>query len=223
MVDRSSPCKPGLPSGGQWCRFSLKSLRVAGLASGLLALTMDNALTSQTFSAPTPNQGKTSSTIAISRSVSSTSNTAPYPWSGTAETWEQMLQRQVILALDGILRGIDTIDVPLILAVVSAGALGSFVSVIVRASDFIERQQHTHLDLFLVGFFRPVVGMAFAVFLMAALESGVVSGLLTTDSPKAAQKIYFFIAISFVAGFSERLVKDIMGKTEGWVGGNDPS
>lgn len=49
MVDRSSPCKPGLPSGGQWCRFSLKSLRVAGLASGLLALTM--AFASAAYSA----------------------------------------------------------------------------------------------------------------------------------------------------------------------------
>jgi hypothetical protein len=137
------------------------------------------------------------------------------------DDWQRFWQRQMIVLLEDILRGIDSIDVPLILAVVSAGALGSFVSVIVRANDFIEHQQRTRLDLFLVGFFRPVVGMAFAVFLMAALESGVVSGLVSTDSGKPAQKIYFYIAISFVAGFSERLVKDLMGKTVDLVGGSD--
>lgn len=137
------------------------------------------------------------------------------------EDWQRFWQRQVLILLEGILRGIDSIDVPLILAVVSAGALGSFVSVIVRANDFIEGQQRTRLDLFLVGFFRPVVGMAFAVFLMAALESGMVSGILATDASKPAQKIYFYIAISFVAGFSERLVKDLMGKTADLVGGGD--
>ena len=137
------------------------------------------------------------------------------------DNWQQFWQRQVVVLLEDMLRGIDSIDVPLILAVVSAGALGSFVSVIVRANDFIEHQQRTRLDLFLMGFFRPVVGMAFAVFLMAALESGVVSGLVSTDSGKPAQKIYFYIAISFVAGFSERLVKDLMGKTVDLVGGSD--
>ena len=137
------------------------------------------------------------------------------------DDWQRFWQRQVVVLLEDMLRGIDSIDVPLILAVVSAGALGSFVSVIVRASDFIEQQQRTRLDLFLVGFFRPVVGMAFAVFLMAALESGVVSGLVSTDSSKPAQKIYFYIAMSFVAGFSERLVKDLMGKTADLVGGSD--
>ncbi|MDA0673998.1 MAG: hypothetical protein O3C67_09895, partial [Cyanobacteria bacterium] len=151
-----------------------------------------------------PGQGASHDPAAMGRLTTGDLSISP-------EDWQRFWQRQVLILLEGILRGIDSIDVPLILAVVSAGALGSFVSVIVRANDFIEGQQRTRLDLFLVGFFRPVVGMAFAVFLMAALESGMVSGILATDASKPAQKIYFYIAISFVAGFSERLVKDLMG------------
>lgn len=137
-----------------------------------------------------------------------------------ADSW---WRDQVLRLIESFLLGIDNVDVPLILAVVSAGAVGSFVSVIVRANDFIEHQEQNHLDLFLVGFFRPVVGMAFAIFLMAVLESGIISGIISVDAVERDRKIYFYIAVSFVAGFSERLIKDIMGKTENLVGGNTHS
>ncbi|MBF2036484.1 MAG: hypothetical protein IGR92_13675 [Leptolyngbyaceae cyanobacterium T60_A2020_046] len=139
------------------------------------------------------------------------------PASTNSDTW---WRDQVIRLIESFLLGMKNVDVPLILAVVSAGAVGSFVSVIVRANDFIEHQEQNHLDLFLVGFFRPVVGMAFAIFLMAVLESGVISGIISVDAVERDRKIYFYIAVPFVAGFSERLIKDIMGKTENLVSGN---
>lgn len=142
------------------------------------------------------------------------------PASTNSDTW---WRDQVIRLIESFLLGMKNVDVPLILAVVSAGAVGSFVSVIVRANDFIEHQEQNHLDLFLVGFFRPVVGMAFAIFLMAVLESGVISGIISVDAVERDRKIYFYIAVSFVAGFSERLIKDIMGKTENLVSGNTHS
>lgn len=129
----------------------------------------------------------------------------------------------VIVFINGFLSNLNTLDLPLMLAVVATGALGSFVSVIVRANEFIDRQQPGQLDLFLVGFFRPVVGMAFAFFLVALLESGIFASVLSINSVKPDKKIYLYIAIAFVAGFSERLVKDLVGQTSGMLGARHDS
>ncbi|NEQ30330.1 MAG: hypothetical protein F6K04_04910, partial [Leptolyngbya sp. SIO4C5] len=117
-----------------------------------------------------------------------------------------------------IQQSFNTVDIPLILVVMATGALGSFVSVIVRADEFVTKQSVNQLDLFYIGFFRPLVGMTFAFFLVALLESGLFVNFLSTSEIKPSQKIYLYITISFVAGFSERLVRDIMGKTEQFVG-----
>lgn len=126
-----------------------------------------------------------------------------------------------IAFINGFLANLNTLDLPLMLAVVATGALGSFVSVIVRANEFINKQQQGQLDLFLVGFFRPIVGMAFAFFLVAILESGIFSSVLSVNSVKPEKKIYLYVAIAFVAGFSERLVKDLVGQTSGMLGVRD--
>ncbi|PSN17732.1 hypothetical protein C7271_16170 [filamentous cyanobacterium CCP5] len=123
-----------------------------------------------------------------------------------------------IVFINGFLTNLNTLDLPLMLAVVATGALGSFVSVIVRANEFIDRKQIGQMDLFLVGFFRPIVGMAFAFFLVAILESGIFSSVLSINSVKPDKKIYLYIAIAFVAGFSERLVKDLVGQTSDMLG-----
>lgn len=117
----------------------------------------------------------------------------------------------------GLLETANQVDLPLVLAVVSAGALGGFVSVIVRAGDLVQSAEEKHLDLFFVGFFRPVVGMTFAFFLVAVIESGILSGIFSLghrDNSEDRDRIYLYIAISFVAGFSERLVRDFVVKTE---------
>lgn len=98
--------------------------------------------------------------------------------------------------------------------------LGSFVSVAIRAEAFIAKREKNQFDLFLVGFFRPVIGTSFAFLLVAIVESGVFTGILSIDSMKPHKKIYLYIAISFVAGFSERLIKGVVDSTEGVV---DPS
>ncbi|MCJ8279523.1 MAG: hypothetical protein MJK14_06220, partial [Rivularia sp. ALOHA_DT_140] len=51
-----------------------------------------------------------------------------------------------------------------ILVAVSMGALGSAVSIIVRYNKFIEQSKEGESDLFFTGFFRPIVGMSFAIF-----------------------------------------------------------
>ncbi|MGF1520061.1 MAG: hypothetical protein ACFCVB_19985 [Nodosilinea sp.] len=129
--------------------------------------------------------------------------------------------------IDGLINTANQVDLPLMLAVVSAGALGGFVSVIVRAGDLVQNSEEKPLDLFFLGFFRPVVGMTFAFFLVAMLESGILSGIFTlgrSDQGETGDRnIYLYIAISFVAGFSERLVRDFVSQTERQITGGSAS
>ena len=100
-----------------------------------------------------------------------------------------------------------------IFVAVSMGALGSAVSVIVRANKFIEKGKEGQSDLFFTGFFRPIVGMSFAIFAVAVIESGIFSGVfkITQDEDST---VYLYMTIAFLAGFSERLVEDVVLKTE---------
>ncbi|MDJ0692756.1 MAG: hypothetical protein QNJ49_00655 [Mastigocoleus sp. MO_167.B18] len=96
---------------------------------------------------------------------------------------------------------------------VSMGALGSPVSVIVRANKFIDQSKEKHTDLFLTGFFRPIVGMSFAIFTVALIESGIFSGIFRASKTEN-RAVYLYMAIAFVTGFSERLVEDVVLRTE---------
>lgn len=152
------------------------------------------------------------------------------PQEETAESEEEEPEEQdrlLQIVIDGLIDTANEVDLPLILAVVSAGALGGFVSVIVRSSDLVQGAEKKPLDLFFVGFFRPVVGMTFAFFLVAVIESGILSGIFTLGRQEGAEgsdrSIYLYIAISFVAGFSERLVRDFVVQTERQITGLPPS
>ena len=105
-----------------------------------------------------------------------------------------------------------------IFVAVSIGALGSAVSVIVRANKFIEKGKEGQSDLFFTGFFRPIVGMSFAIFAVAVIESGIFSGVfkITQDEDST---VYLYMTVAFLAGFSERLVEDVVLKTENTLTG----
>lgn len=96
---------------------------------------------------------------------------------------------------------------------ISMGALGSAVSVIVRSKALIEKSKEEESDLFFTGFFRPVVGVSFAIFAIALIESGVFAGIVKI-SKSESRTIYLYMSIAFIAGFSERLVQDIVLRTE---------
>jgi hypothetical protein len=101
---------------------------------------------------------------------------------------------------------------------VSMGALGSAISVIVRANKFIKQGKEGESDLFFTGFFRPIVGMSFAIFAVALIESGIFSGIFRI-AERENRNVYLYMAIAFVAGFSERLVEDVVLKTENTLTG----
>jgi hypothetical protein len=90
-----------------------------------------------------------------------------------------------------------------------AGAAGALVSVLTRLTS-----ESLRLDfrlgsgmLFLLGFARPIIGAVLALAVYWATVGGIVP-LAPPDMPDP--RFAFFIAIGFIAGFSERYAQDIL-------------
>ena len=105
----------------------------------------------------------------------------------------------------------------IVLAIV-LGAAGAVLSVMSRMTD---RKQGFELDyelgrgpLVVFGIFRPLLGAAFGLVLYAAIASGIVS-LQLNDS---GTNTYFYALLSFAAGWSERLAKDVLDAADSTVG-----
>ncbi len=107
--------------------------------------------------------------------------------------------------------GATLVGIPLdmLLLVAAAGALGSVISVMRRIRDFRGSTVASPLVLYLTGAFRPVIGVGFALFVYA-----VVNSKLIAFTPPAGGEPYFFAAVAFLAGFSEKLAPDLMEKAE---------
>ena len=87
------------------------------------------------------------------------------------------------------------------------------ISIFVRVPHMSEdfRAADTEVPFF-VGLLKPMVGIAFAAFSFVAIEGGLLP--ISLDTPNRSA---FYMAISFVAGFSERFVPDIINKAEGGI------
>lgn len=81
------------------------------------------------------------------------------------------------------------------------GAQGSALSIVVRLPDFGHRQPP--MMAFFTGLFKPFIGMSFAQLSYALLKAG----LLPLSAPGGT---WLFVTIGFLAGFSERLAKDLV-------------
>jgi hypothetical protein len=99
----------------------------------------------------------------------------------------------------------------LVWLVALAGAVGSVVSIMVRIQEYEPLTNTDPTILFLIGFFKPIVGIAFALFVFATLNSGLIP--VAVDST-LAEAVYFYTALAFVSGFSERYAKDIAARAE---------
>jgi hypothetical protein len=100
--------------------------------------------------------------------------------------------------------------------VMAAGAIGSLLSVLQRnASGTLEVQvEADRRDLTIGGMTRPLVGVLSALAVYVLVEGGIVPLELPTNEPELR---FFFAGIGFLAGFSERFVKDAFGKAEGML------
>ncbi len=90
-----------------------------------------------------------------------------------------------------------------------SGAIGSTISMMLRIQYFDSlRRSAAGVSIF-IGLFRPIVGMAFAVFVYAALKSGLIP--ISIEQEKFS---FFLVCLSFAAGFSERLAPDLVARIE---------
>jgi hypothetical protein len=90
------------------------------------------------------------------------------------------------------------------------GALGSVTSIMVRLQELESMRGHKPPVLILFGFFKPIIGMFFALFFYAALNSGLIPALVIPDG----KELFFFLTIAFLAGFSERFAGDLLARVE---------
>lgn len=101
------------------------------------------------------------------------------------------------------------ISIQMLGLVAFAGALGSIISIMVRLHQFSSIRTPDPAILFFTGLFKPIVGTAFALFIFVVLSSGLLPVAIAEEKAR-----YFFAALSFVAGFSERFAQDVVSKTE---------
>lgn len=126
--------------------------------------------------------------------------------------WGALFVGYLLWVFAGVLPGrraginIQGIDQTLFWLTAASGGVGSIVRVPRMAEDFKTASVEVP---FFVGLFKPIIGIAFALFLFAAIKGGI----LPLEEPETGETA-FFIAIAFVAGFSERFVPDIISKTE---------
>jgi hypothetical protein len=100
---------------------------------------------------------------------------------------------------------------PLYLCAIS-GALGADVSVASRIDEntFSVDYELGRVTLALLGAIRPLLGAVFGIALYAALASGVLE-LFKVPQGDITKQLLFFMVVAFLAGFSERWAKGVLG------------
>ena len=88
------------------------------------------------------------------------------------------------------------------------GAMGSAVSIFVRLNEFVSPVQTNAYFHFLTGLFKPLIGFAAADLAYVLIKSQIVPLDFRDYSA------YAFVGIAFAAGFSERMVTDLVGIVE---------
>jgi hypothetical protein len=115
-----------------------------------------------------------------------------------------------------LLSGTDVpVDLTVFFGCVIAGALGALISVVTRmsADRFHVRHEVGRGYVQRVAAFRPFIGSVFGVLVYFALAGDVISGI---NVPTGDDKRFaFFLVFAFAAGFSERMVKEVLRSTSG--------
>ena len=142
-----------------------------------------------------------------------------YFWGMTAGLGVLAVAGLVLLPmLDGL--GVAAVDLQNFYGCYAAGALGAFVSVIERVTEdnFRVDYEAGRQAIARVGSFRPVIGAIFGVVLYFALESGLLH--IQVPGNDESQRFAFLVVAAFLAGFSERLAKDVLENVSASVVGD---
>ena len=97
----------------------------------------------------------------------------------------------------------------LILWVWLVGATGGTIGVLSRLKDFEDDMYQDDMLPYLLGAVRPIIGATFGFFILALVNSP----FLPIEQNRG-NKWFTYAAFAFVAGFSERLVRDLITQTE---------
>jgi hypothetical protein len=103
----------------------------------------------------------------------------------------------------------------LIAVIALAGALGSVISILIRIQDFSEIRILNPPALFWTGFFKPIIGATFALFVFTAFASGLI------HVNRAISHGFLFLTLGFIAGFSERFAPDLVSRIESSITSSD--
>jgi hypothetical protein len=106
----------------------------------------------------------------------------------------------------------------LIIAVATAGGLGSIVSMLTRIQSFSALAGTDRRLLWMIGAMRPVIGIAFALFIFSVLQAQI----LPFSFPEGPKANFEYVALAFIAGFSERLSRGVISTVEGKFLGQKP-
>lgn len=107
--------------------------------------------------------------------------------------------------------GVDPVSVGV---AIGAGAIGAFISVLTRLVNARLQidQGASRIEILIGGASRAFIGGVFGGVVFAFGASGLVS--LPTGT-REAPPLFLWAALGFVAGFSERWVRDLIGTVEG--------
>lgn len=111
----------------------------------------------------------------------------------------------------------QNLPILMIILVVASGVSGSCISIMSRITEFSSSVTVEPLVLFLTGLLKPIIGLGSALFLYAVLNAGFISMLIPTLQIPSSN-FAAWAAIGFVAGFSERLVPDVVHQLENVLG-----
>ena len=102
----------------------------------------------------------------------------------------------------------------LLVLVGSAGALGSIISMLTRIEAYRDKDVEDSLLPLLIGIFKPLIGVSFGILLLAISYSAVSPLHGSEDKFPPNTTAFTFFSLAFLAGFSERLAKDIVSQGE---------
>lgn len=114
--------------------------------------------------------------------------------------------------------GLQTIDpktLNFVILLIMTGTLGGVVSILTRIEQFDNPKTQKYEDDFLpifIGMIKPVLGGSFAFFIFLLLNSGV--SPIEIKGKGTNTYFYGFLALAFIAGFSERFVPDLISQVE---------
>lgn len=119
----------------------------------------------------------------------------------------------VVVALAGAILVIDDVFPGALLAAAAAGGIGAIVSVMWRMTvGKLTLEPEAGLDaLQRLGALRPFIGAVFALALFVLAEGEIVPLEHPEGGPSAT---YFYAALGFLAGFSERFAQDMLAGGE---------